>query len=201
MRCARKSLAIFLGLFSALFYLPASNATGGLSPAYPYGDDESHPTAEETYAEKTQVTHEEMMERVGAGEQSVVPLQDVSLQIGTPACTFFANGDDVHVSTYSGIRYASGHGWWKNNTCPAGTRATVTVWLEEKLGGVWYPQGDAAEKSGRLPGSGSSQRVNAKMKCVNNTPHFWRSIIVVDLDGRRDTTPAAYTSPQSLNCY
>lgn len=40
-----------------------------------------------------------------------------------------------------------------------------------------------------------------KMRCVNATTHQWRTIIVADIVGHADTTPAAYTAAQSLACY
>lgn len=158
--------------------------------------DFSSMTPDEIYAAKTRVTHEQLMEQVGAVESATAtPLAAAS------GCVFAADGDHVHVSTYDGIRYASGHGYWLNVDCPSSYRATVTIWLEEKLGTGWYPQGDAQTKTGRKPGTGSAARVNAKMKCVNKTSHKWRSVVVADIDGHANTAPSAITAAQSLSCY
>lgn len=112
-------------------------------------------------------------------------------------CFFAADGDHVHRSG----GYASGHGFWRNYTCPRGTRANVKVWLLEKLGGTWYVQGNPGYGASRLPGSGSAQRVTAKMRCVNSSSHQWRSMISVDLVGRRDTSPVASTPVRTIACY
>lgn len=158
--------------------------------------DFSSMTPEEIYAAKTRVTHEELMKQLGVSESTTAAPTTLA-----SVCAFAADGDDVHTSTYSGVLYASGHGYWWNYTCPSDWRANVTIFLEENLGGSWYPQGDSATGYNRLPGSGSTQRVTAKMRCINTTSHQWRSIIVVDIVGHADTAPAATTPTRTLSCY
>lgn len=189
-------ITIALGVAAALA-LPTANAATEPTPA-PAPAAFTSATPEEIYAAKTAVTHDEMMAQVGASEPSTAKGTTAAAASG---CVFASDGDYVHVSTYSGVRYASGHGYWWNVTCPSSYRANVTIWLEEKLGTSWYPQGNTATGYNRLPGSGSTQRVNAKMKCVNSTTHQWRSIVVADIVGHADTAPAAYTSARSLACY
>lgn len=124
-----------------------------------------------------------------------------SAALPNAVCEFASDGDYVHASTYSGITYASGHGWWDNYNCPSSYRADVTIYLEENLGGSWYPQGNAGTANGVAPGSGSSQRATAKMQCVNSTPHYWRSSISATIVGEANSAPLATTKAQLLNCY
>lgn len=155
-------------------------------------------TPTEIYAAKTAVSHEDLLKQLGLTEDDVATPSAVAAASG---CFFASDGDHVHRSTYSGINYASGHGWWLNINCPSGTRANVTIWLQENLNGTWYLQGNKVTGTNRLPGSSSTQRVNAKLKCVNSTTHEWRSLILADLVGRTDAAPLAYTTAQSLACY
>lgn len=186
-----------LGLLATALTAPAaaSNAVESPVPGTPAGGATT--SFEETYAAKTAVTHDEFMRLIGAREA------DAADQPVTAAgvCGFAADGDYVHTSTYSGILYASGHGYWWNYTCPSSYRANVTIWLEEKLGTTWYPQGDSVTGFNRAPGSGSTQRVNAKIRCVNSTSHQWRSYVVVDIVGHSDTAPAATTAARTIACY
>lgn len=156
-------------------------------------------TEAEIYAAKTSISHDEFMRKLGATD--AVSTTRGSLVAAAAACTFASDGDYVHVSTYDGIRYASGHGYWWNLTCPSSYRADVTIWLEEKLNGTWYFQGSAVTGKNRAPGSGSTQRVNNKVKCVNSSSHQWWSIILADIVGHADSAPLAYTVDKTLPCY
>jgi hypothetical protein len=55
----------------------------------------------------------------------------------------------------------------------------------------------------RAPGSAAAQRINAKDGSVRELYAFrqWRSVIVADIIGHRDTAAAAYMVAQTLNCY
>lgn len=155
-------------------------------------------TPEQIYAAKTAVTHDQFMKQLGVSEPTASSSAAVS---AAGVCAFASDGDYVHRSKYSGVWYASGHGYWWNYTCPSSYRANVTIWLEEKLGSTWYLQGSPVTGYNRAPGSGSSQRVNNKLACVNTSKHQWRSIIRADIVGHADTSPLAYTAAQPLDCY
>ena len=117
-------------------------------------------------------------------------------------CVFAATGDDVHTSVDKGVNYASGHGYWLNVNCPSNYRADITIWLEEKLGGTWYPQGDPAYGANKAPGdSGRGNRVTAKDACVNFDSHQWRSVIAADIVREPDSVPEATTKTWTLACY
>ena len=160
--------------------------------------DYSTMTPDEIYAAKTRVTHEELVAQLQSAQQDATGSGGVTT---SALCSFAANGDDVHTSVYSGVNYASGHGWWINVNCPSTYRANVTVWLEEKLGGTWYPQGDPGYGANRLPGKGSATRVTAKMACVDFSSHVWRSVVAADIVGHSDTAPTAVTPAWTLACY
>lgn len=116
-------------------------------------------------------------------------------------CAYESDGDWVHVSTYGGIAYASGHGWWDNVDCPSYYTADVTITLEEKLGGTWYPQGDSVTAYNVYAGGGSGNRATAKIECVNATPHYWRSQISATINQAPSTSPLATTQARYINCY
>lgn len=193
MRPLRNALIVIALAVIATLTSPIANAATEPTPT-----DFTSMTPKEVYAAKTAVTHDEMMAKMGA---SGPPVSGLTASTTGSGCYFASDGDYVHRSTYSGVLYASGHGYWWNVNCPASYRANVTIWLEEKLGTSWYPQGNSVTGYNRAPGSGSTQRVNAKMKCVNTTTHKWRSIVVADIVGHADTSPAAYTAARSLACY
>lgn len=176
-----------IGISAALAQLPS------LSPV----DVKSLSTAE-VYAAKTRVSHDQFMKQIGATEPGSG--SDSAVSAAAIPCIFASDGDDVHTSVYSGVNYASGHGWWLNGTCPSSWRADVTVWLEEKLGGSWYPQGSTTGTN-KAPGSGSVNRVTGKTACLNFNSYKWRSVIVVDLVGHPEYIPAAYTPIWTLACY
>jgi len=183
-----RSLTILATLATALSCIPV--AAVAASPRM-----QKSPSPGEIYAQKTRITHDEFVHQLEARESKE------KTALPTEGCWFASDGDDVHTSVYSGVNYASGHGWWINYDCPSGTRANVTIWLEEKLSGTWYVQGNAGYGANRLPGSSSTQRVTAKMACVNFSSHEWRSQVSADLVGRADTTPLATTPTWTLACY
>jgi hypothetical protein len=111
-------------------------------------------------------------------------------------CVFFTDGDRVHRSGAD----VSGHGWWVRINCPAGTKAKVTIWLEEYFSdGTWRvkAEGDKTVYSG----GGRANRAAAHASC-NSFSAFvsWRSRIDVDLVGRVDSAEQAITPVQDLAC-
>jgi hypothetical protein len=156
-------------------------------------------SAAEVYAAKTRVTHDEPMRHLGATEPTPKS-ESLMSPSATVGCVFVSDGDDVHTSVADGVNYASGHGWWVNGTCPSSWRADVTVWLEEKLGGGWYPQGSKT-KPDLAPGGERGNRATRKTACLNFNSHKWRSVVAVDLVGHPEVAPAAYTPVWTLACY
>jgi hypothetical protein len=152
-------------------------------------------TPDQILAVKTAVPVESIPELAGSvGTSSRGAAKDT-------VCAFAANGDYVHRSTYDGVMFASGHGWWENYTCPETYRANVTIYLEEKLGSHWYVQGNAGTKNNTFPGSGSVNRANAKVECVNTESHDWRSQVSATIVGHADSAPVATTPINTINCY
>ena len=193
--------SMILAVTVSIGFGPARAIASDADPSVPLSaiSDLDSRTDAEIYAAKTAISHDQIMRKLGASD--AVSTTRGSVVAPAAACTFASDGDYVHVSTYDGIRYASGHGYWWNLTCPSGYRADVTIWLEEKLNGTWYFQGSAVTGKNRAPGSGSTQRVNNKVKCVNSSSHQWRSIILADIVGHADSAPLAYTVDRTLSCY
>ncbi len=112
-------------------------------------------------------------------------------------CFYDSNGDSVHRSA-SGFA-ASGHGWWEDpfNTCPPGTKAVVTIQLQEQgTDGVWRNAGSPGQAT-VYAGGGSANRATGRVDCVNDMETLWRSVVDVDLVGIADP-PDKYYTPESL---
>lgn len=107
------------------------------------------------------------------------------------ACTYYASGDYVHVS--STAFEASGHGWWENQGCAA-TQAVVTIQLQEYYSdGSWRNKG-AKDTKTVYSGGGSGNRTTGRAACNDGLMTGWRSVIVVDLIGQ-DDVPGTLTVP------
>lgn len=159
-------------------------------------------TPAEIYAVKTSVPAESISELAGSNAQAKVRAKGAAVGYAEETiCAFAADGDHVHDSTYNGVLYASGHGYWWNYTCPADYRANTTIYLLEKLGTSWYVQGNPGKKLNANPGKGSVNRANAKVECVNTETHKWKSQIVATIVGHDSTSPVAETDAQEIPCY
>lgn len=114
-------------------------------------------------------------------------------------CKFYTQADYVHVSSTPPAQ-ASGHGWWMNSTCPAGTTAIVTVQLQKRnVLGIWVNVGTKGTAT-VAPGGGAGKRATGRYTCKDSTKHQFRSIVDVDLVGLNDTPETATTPEQTLAC-
>ncbi|WP_329109503.1 hypothetical protein OG792_12115 [Micromonospora sp. NBC_01699] len=168
----RRSIALALGVFFALAVLPAAPAAA---------DNGSAPRA---------------------ARPAVAPLSERGSDLSTAdvlaqaGCLFISDGDFVHKTGND----ATGHGYWGNINCPAGTRAKVTIWLEEYYDdGSWRVKGEG-EKSPVYAGGGSANRANARATCQGTAQVSWRSRIDVDLIGQVDSSEQAVTETRNLAC-
>lgn len=118
-------------------------------------------------------------------------------------CTFFSHGDYLHISTSSGPRAASGHGWWTEGTCPPTWRADVWIQLQVRRGdtGEWVDVGDRGEASALPPGSGRGNRVTGRVECQGTANIEWRSIVDVDIVGVPDSSERLNTPARTLSCW
>lgn len=95
---------------------------------------------------------------------------------------------------------ASGHGWWVNLNCPAGTLARVTVVLQELYSdGSWRVKGVPGVATVRS-GGGSGARATGRAPCTNATLTGWRSVVDVDLIGIPDDPLVTITPPINVSC-
>jgi hypothetical protein len=122
----------------------------------------------------------------------------------TPAdtyCVFYTRFDDVHWSSTAGD--VSGHGWWDNGDCPAGTKANITTRLDEYYSdGSWKTKNTGTKKNA-YAGGGSANRANARVTCQGSNTVSWRTETDIDLIGISDTNnigrSATYNLPCSVN--
>lgn len=111
-------------------------------------------------------------------------------------CNFTQHGDYVHISS-TGPATASGHGWWQNVDCKA-TKAVVTVDLQIKKNNRWVTVATGSKTVGS--GGGSSNRAVGRALCANRTPHWWRSVVDVDLVGQVDAGNKLTTPETVVTC-
>lgn len=112
-------------------------------------------------------------------------------------CEFLTRYDNVHHP--KGSNYVSGHGWWYNVDCPAGTRAKVTTWIQEYYSdGSWRTK-DTGDKT-VYSGGGSGNRSNARRTCDRYVTVSWRSEVDVDLIGISDSNNIGRSATQNLAC-
>lgn len=112
-------------------------------------------------------------------------------------CEFLTRYDDVHHP--AGSNYVSGHGWWDNVDCPAGTKAVVKTWIQEYYSdGSWRTK-DTGSKT-VYSGGGSANRSNARRTCDRYVTVSWRSEVDVDLVGISDTNNIGRSATQNLAC-
>lgn len=112
-------------------------------------------------------------------------------------CTFFTEGDYVHVS--STAFEASGHGWWVNGDCPA-TWAVVTVQLQEFYSdGSWRNKGTVGQATVRS-GGGAGNRATGRAGCNDASVTGWRSVVDVDLVGLADDPNKLITPARNIGC-
>jgi hypothetical protein len=170
------TLTVFASVFTAL---PASAATPAPDPAEPAPGLTSTSQVQKAW------------------------FPDPSEPDGVGFCTFIMRGDKVHISTWNehqGARdVASGHGWWENVDCPDGTRANVKIWLEVQVNGQWIPAG-YGEKNNVYSDGGSANRAAAQSVCARSRPHYWRSIVDVDIVGMMDSPNKHTTQTVSVEC-
>lgn len=138
--------------------------------------------------------HEDLQQSFAQGREATSGSATVSPQDTGP---FTTNGDYVHISPTAPAT-ASAHGWWNRGTLEA-TTANVTVQLQIQRGSTWYNIGSAASKI-IPPGGGSAARTTARVTCKTYSPHYWRSVVDVDLIGYYDTDDKLYTPAQSIGC-
>lgn len=112
-------------------------------------------------------------------------------------CAFLVRGDDVHIS--SSAFEASAHGWWVNLTCPTGTRAVVTVQLQQHSNGAWRNVGTRGRAT-VSSGGGAGNRATGRARCSSNQRTAWRSVIDVDLVGIIDDPSKLTTRTTNINC-
>jgi hypothetical protein len=113
-------------------------------------------------------------------------------------CFFYTDGDPVHYSATPGD--VSGHGWWINEDCPAGTKAKVTVKLQEWYDdGTWHTKNTGSKTV--YAGGGSANRATARATCAQSVgDYYWRTVVDVDLVGITDSANVYITPYQPLTC-
>lgn len=118
----------------------------------------------------------------------------------TPAdyyCEFLARYDDVHHP--AGSNYVSGHGWWNNVDCPAGTKAKVKTWIQEYYSdGSWRTKNTGTKTV--YSGGGSANRSNARHTCDKYVTVSCRSEVDVDLVGISDSNNIGRSATQTFAC-
>lgn len=112
------------------------------------------------------------------------------------ACHFNQVGDNVHRSGSD----ASGHGWWVNVDCPSGTKATVTVTLQQYYSDGSWRNMATGSKPGVYSGGGSANRAVARSTCTSSSTTSWRSVIDVDLAGIIDSPNKTVTGAVNITC-
>ena len=122
---------------------------------------------------------------------------DAATSILRPAalCSFRTDGDRVHISGTE----ASGHGWWINVNCRPGTKAVVTVQLQELKDGDWKNVGTVG-KATVLSGGGRGKRATGRAACVGTAEMRWRSVVDVNLVGALDDPFKFTTGEVPLPC-
>lgn len=131
----------------------------------------------------------------GAGAESTDDIDHRDRATRPGPGSFYANGDKVHYSS-SDNSVLSGHGWWVKLS-GAGTKARVTVWLQQRKGG-WKPV--AKDVKTVKPGGGRGKRATAREKCGSRKTTAWRSVIDVDIIGVNDSPEKAYTKTVRKKC-
>lgn len=135
-----------------------------------------------------------------AGSESPDSNGSVSGSAVVPAdyyCVFITRYDEVHHP--AGTDYVSGHGWWDNVDCPAGTKAKVTTWIQEYYSdGSWRTK-DTGDKT-VYSGGGSANRSNARRTCQGSATVSWRSEVDVDLVGISDSNNIGRSPTVNLPC-
>lgn len=126
---------------------------------------------------------------------SAPPPADSTVSPAQVVCFFETRGDRVHISG----RDASGHGWWININCPSGTKAVVTVQLQEHKDGDWRNVGTVGRAT-VFAGGGRGRRATGRAHCTSTARKRWRSVIDVDLVGRPDDPRKLTTQEVSLPC-
>lgn len=113
-------------------------------------------------------------------------------------CLFYTRFDDVHWSSTAGD--VSGHGWWDNGDCPAGTRANITTYLEEYFSdGVWRTR-NVGTKKNAYSGGGSANRANARVTCTGSAEVSWRTVTDIDLINISDTNNVGISDVVAFPC-
>jgi hypothetical protein len=114
-----------------------------------------------------------------------------------PPNGYGTRGDYVH---YSGAEI-SAHGWWVNNSLPAGTLAKVCVKLQVYVGGSFGWVNVTNWSCGTYaPGGGAGKRATARMPCTGSTTWQFRSNVDVDIIGYADPDNTLDTVGQYLTC-
>jgi hypothetical protein len=113
-------------------------------------------------------------------------------------CVFYTRFDDVHWSSTAGD--VSGHGWWENGNCPAGTKADITTRLEEYYSdGTWKTKNTGTKKKAYANG-GSANRANARVTCQGHNTVSWRTETDINLINIPDSNNIGRSATYNLPC-
>jgi hypothetical protein len=134
----------------------------------------------------------------GPGQTASVPNHAIgAVARAATYCEFGTYGDNVHHSATAGD--VSGHGWWVNINCPSGTKAKVTIWLQEYYSDhTWHTKNQASKTV--YSGGGSSNWANARKTCQGSNTVGWRTVVDVDLVNISDSDNIWITPTQNLAC-
>lgn len=136
--------------------------------------------------------------------QTSAPLFDSANDVvanSIPPNGYGTRGDNVHYSATPGE--ISGHGWWVNNSLPAGTRANVKIKLEVYVNSTfgWVDVTGWTTRYSTLPGT--AYWANARLPGCNTSTGTWylfRSVVDVDIIGYSDPDNVLHTPSKSLRC-
>lgn len=114
-----------------------------------------------------------------------LPLETMAVSgtITAGDCNYRQGNDNPHHSFTTGSKNVSVHGYWlrDSNGCP--TEADVTVYLQATACGasscVWTNVAVTSERT--TPGSGSGNRINARVGCSSEATVGYRALTDVDL--------------------
>lgn len=111
------------------------------------------------------------------GDQTQFP---VVADPGIALKPFAMVADNPHISS-TAPRAVSVHGWWEDGGNFKGRKAVITVYLQMKIGPIWYTQATGTKTS--YAGSGSAKRAAARRECRGSSPRSWRAVVDVDIIG------------------
>lgn len=118
-----------------------------------------------------------------AADRLPLETRAVSGTLNAGGCSYRQGNDNPHHSFTTGTKNVSVHGYWLRDSSGCPTDADVTVYLQATACGasscVWTNVAVTSERT--TPGSGSGNRINARVGCSSEATVGYRALTDVDL--------------------